>query len=130
LYFLPLTATAVHAQSKADEDAVGKLPQEFCDAWAKHDGHALAKIMAEDVDFVTVATTYLHGRLLSGRLKDSTMTVLKATTRFLRPDMAVVHWSRKIEGDRNADGMARQPRFGMMTLVAEKKMESWACDCD
>jgi uncharacterized protein (TIGR02246 family) len=41
---------------------VGKLPQESCDAWAKHDGHALAKIMAEDVDFVTVATTHLHGR--------------------------------------------------------------------
>ena len=62
LYFLLLSATPAHAQSKADEEAVGKLPQEFCNAWAKHDGHALAKIMAEDVDFVTVATTYLHGR--------------------------------------------------------------------
>jgi uncharacterized protein (TIGR02246 family) len=134
LYFLLLSATAAHAQSKADEDAVGKLPHEFCDAWAKHDGHALAQIMAEDVDFVTVATTYLHGRpdfetfhvrLLSGRFKDSTMTVLKTTTRFLRPDMAVVHWSWKIEGDRNADGTPRQPRFGMMTLVAEKNVGNW-----
>jgi len=134
LYFLLLSATAANAQSKADEDAVGKLPQEFCDAWARHDGHALAQIMAEDVDFVTVATTYLHGRpdfetfhvrLLSGRFKDSTMTVLKTTTRFLRPDMAVVHWSWKIEGDRNADGTPRQPRFGMMTLVAEKNVGNW-----
>jgi uncharacterized protein (TIGR02246 family) len=115
-------------QSKTDEEAVGKLPQEFCDAWAKHDGHALAKLMAEDVDFVTVATTYLHGRadfetfhvrLLSGRFKDSTITVLETTTRFLRPDMAVVHWSWRIEGDKNPDGTPRQPRFGMMTLVAE-----------
>jgi uncharacterized protein (TIGR02246 family) len=113
---------------------VGRLPQEFCDAWAKHDGHALAKIMAEDVDFVTVATTYLHGRsdfetfhvrLLSGRFKDSTMTALKSTTRFLRPDMAVVHWSWKIEGDRNPNDTARQPRFGMMTLVAEKNAGKW-----
>jgi uncharacterized protein (TIGR02246 family) len=131
---LLLSATAAHAQSKADEEAVGKLPQDFCDAWARHDGHALAKIMAEDVDFVTVATTYLHGRpdfetfhirLLSGCFKDSSMTVLKTTTRFLRPDMAVVHWSWKIEGDRSADGTPRQPRFGMMTLVVEKKMGSW-----
>jgi len=122
------------AQSKADEEAVGRLPQEFCDAWAKHDGHALAKIMAEDVDFVTVATTYLHGRadfetfhvrLLSGRFKDSTITILKTTTRFLRPDMAVVHWSWKIEGDKNPDGTPRQPRYGMMTLVAEKKAGNW-----
>lgn len=132
--FLLLSGTVAHAQSKADEEAVGKLPQAFCDAWAKHDGHELAKIMAEDVDFVTVATTYLHGRadfetfhvrLLSGRFKDSTITALKTTTRFLRPDMAVVHWSWKIEGDRNPDGSPRQPRYGMMTLVAEKRNGNW-----
>ena len=134
LCFLLASTSHALAQSKADEEAVGKLPQEFCEAWAKHDGHALAKIMAEDVDFVTVATTYLHGRtdfetfhvrLLSGRFKDSTISVLKTTTRFLRPDMAVVHWSWRIEGDKNADGTPRQPRFGMMTLVAEKKVGNW-----
>src|SRR5215472_2499304 len=134
LCFLLVPTPHAVAQSKADEEAVDKLPQEFCDAFGKHDGHALAKIMAEDVDFVTVATTYLHGRadfetfhvrLLSGRFKDSTMTALKFTTRFLRPDMAVVHWSWKIEGDRNPDGTAREPRFGMMTLVAEKKAGEW-----
>ncbi|HTG61271.1 MAG TPA: SgcJ/EcaC family oxidoreductase [Terriglobia bacterium] len=134
LCFLLASTSHALAQSKADEEAVGKLPQEFCEAWAKHDGHALAKIMAEDVDFVTVATTYLHGRtdfetfhvrLLSGRFKDSTISVLKTTTRFLRRDMAVVHWSWRIEGDKNADGTPRQPRYGMMTLVAEKKVGNW-----
>ena len=134
LCFLLASTSHALAQSKADEEAVGKLPQEFCEAWAKHDGHALAKIMAEDVDFVTVATTYLHGRtdfetfhvrLLSGRFKDSTISVLKTTIRFLRPDMAVVHWSWRIEGDKNADGTPRQPRYGMMTLVAEKKVGNW-----
>jgi uncharacterized protein (TIGR02246 family) len=122
------------AQSKSDQEAVAKLPQAFADAWAKHDGHALAKIMAEDIDFVTVATTYLHGRpdfetfhvrLLSGRFKDSSLTVLKVTTRCLTPDMAVVHWSWKIEGDKNADGSPRQPRFGMMTMVAQKTNGNW-----
>lgn len=82
------------------------MPTDFCAAWAKHDGHALAHIMADDVDFVTVATTYLHGRedfeklhvrLLSGRFKDSTITPIDITARFLRPDLAVVHWSWKIE---------------------------------
>jgi len=124
----------VDAQTKADEEAVGKLPQAFSDAWAKHDGHELAKLMADDVDFVTVATTYLHGqsdfekfhvRLLSGRFKDSSLTPLQTTVRFLRPDMAVVHWSWKIDGDRNPDGTPRQPRYGMMTLVAEKRGGNW-----
>lgn len=134
LLFLLASAWPAFAQSKADEDAVRKLPRDFCDAWDKHDGHALAKIMAEDVDFVTVATTFLHGRvdfekftvrLLSGRFKDSSLTPIEITSRFLRPDMAVVHWSWKIEGDRNRDGTSRQPRYGMMTLVAEKQGTNW-----
>jgi uncharacterized protein (TIGR02246 family) len=128
------TRAALNAQTRVDEEAVRKLPQSFCDAWAKHDGHELAKIMSDDVDFVTVATTYLHGRadfekfhtrLLSGRFKDSTITSLETTTRFLRPDMAVVHWSWKIEGDKNFDGTPRPPRFGMMTMLAQKRSGNW-----
>ncbi len=124
----------VLAQSNADDQALRALPQSFCAAWAKHDGHALARIMADDVDFVTVATTYLHGRkdfedfhvrLLSGRFKDSTITPIDITARFLRPDLGVVHWSWKIEGDKNTDGTAREARYGMMTLVAEKRHGAW-----
>ena len=131
---LLMTSSNVNAQAKGDEQAVRKLPQAFCDAWAKHDGHELAKMMDDDVDFVTVATTYLHGkadfekfhmRLLSGRFKDSTITPLETTIRFLRPDMAVVHWSWKIAGDKNADGTPRPPRFGLMTMVAEKRGDAW-----
>ena len=130
-----LLAASANAQSNADEDAVRRLPQAFCDAWAKHDGHELAKIMAKDMDFVTFATTFLHGRadfekfhtrLLSGRFKEATLTSLQTTERFLRRDMAMVHWSWKIEGNRNMDGTARQqPRFGMMTMVAEKRNGAW-----
>jgi uncharacterized protein (TIGR02246 family) len=134
LMLLLMTSSNLNAQTKADEEAVRKLPQAFCDAWAKHDGHELAKIMADDVDFVTVATVYLHGRpdfekfharLLSGRFKDSTLTTLENTMRFLRPDMAVVHWSWRIAGDKNPDGTPRPPRFGMMTMVAEKRGDAW-----
>jgi len=134
-FFLLLFAVAVDAQTKSDEEAARRLPQAFCDAWAKHDGHELAKIMADDVDFVTVATTYLHGRadfekfhtrLLSGRFKEASITPLQTTVRFLHSDMAVVHWSWKIEGDRNMDGtMRQQPRYGMMTMLAEKRNGTW-----
>ena len=129
-----LTSLSLRAQTSTDEEAVRKLPQSFCDAWAKHDGHELAKIMTDDVDFVTVATVYLHGRadfekfharLLSGRFKDSTITPLEITARFLRPDITVVHWSWKIEGDKNFDGAPRAPRFGMMTMVAQKRNSNW-----
>jgi uncharacterized protein (TIGR02246 family) len=135
LPFLLLLATSIlNAQSKADEEAVRKLPQSFCEAWERHDGHALAKIMADDVDFVTVADVYLHGRadfetfhvrLLSGRFKDSHTTALQTTVRFLQHDMAVVHWSWRIDSDKNFDGTPRAPRFGMMTMVAQKRGGTW-----
>lgn len=124
----------VRAQTKADLKTVRNIPHGFCDAWAKHDGHALARIMADDVDFVTVGATLIHGRrdfetyhtrLLSGRFKDSTITVRQVEARFLRPDVAIVRWTWKIAGDRNPDGSPRTPRYGMMTMIAQKRGGSW-----
>jgi len=78
--------SVAQAQTKQDEKAVRELPQAFSNAWAKHDGHELAKIMAEDVDFVTVGATWFgvrvdfekhRTRLLSGRFHDSTLTLLQ-----------------------------------------------------
>ena len=112
-------STIGDAQTKSDEDAVRALPRAFCEAWAKHDGHQLATIMAEDVDFVTVGGAWFHGRadfekyhtrLLSGRFRDSTNTPLETIVRFLRPDEAVVHWKWTIEGDKNPDGSPRPKR--------------------
>lgn len=122
------------AQTKADEEAVRALPRAFCDAWAKHDGHQLAAIMAEDVDFVTVGAMWFHGRadfekyhtkLLAERFRESTNTMLETKLRFLRPDEAVVHWSWAIEGDKNPDGSPRPKRFGLMTMVAQKRNGAW-----
>jgi uncharacterized protein (TIGR02246 family) len=124
----------IGAQTKRDENAVHMLPQAFSDAWNRHDGHELAKVMAEDVDFVTVGATWIRGRsdfekyhtrLLRGRFSGSTITPLQIAVRFLHPDVSVVHWSWKIEGDRNPDGTARRPRYGMMTMVAEKRDGKW-----
>jgi uncharacterized protein (TIGR02246 family) len=129
-----LAGTTMRAQTKADDEALRKLPQLHCEAWNKGDAHELAKLMADDGDFVTVATVYLHGRadyekfharLLSGRFKNSSFTPLETTVRFLRPDMGVVHWSWKMTGDKNYDGTDRPPRFGLMTLVVEKREGSW-----
>ncbi len=125
---------SLFGQTKNDEEAVRTLPRAFCDAWAKHDGHELAKIMAADVDFVTVGATWLHGssdfekyhsRLLSGRFKEASNTLITTEVRFLRPDLALVHWSWTIEGDKNFDGTPRPKRYGMMLMVAEKRQGHW-----
>lgn len=134
LFLICLGMSNLSAQTRADELAVRRLPQAECDAWNKHDAHALAELLAEDGDFVTVATVFLHGRadyekfharLLAGRFKDSVFTPLETTVRFLRPDIAVIHWSWKMTGDKNFDGTPRPPRFGLMTFVAEKQGGAW-----
>jgi len=131
---LLIAGCTLHAQTKADEAAVHNVPQAFAAAWAKHDGHQLAKIMSEDVDFVNVNAEWLHGRadfelfhtrLLSGRFKESTLTPLEINVRFLRPDQAVLHWNWRVEADRNQDQTTRKPRFGLFTMIVEKRGEAW-----
>jgi uncharacterized protein (TIGR02246 family) len=126
--------STVVADAKSDEAAIRNLPNAFCAAWNRHDGHALAQVMADDVDFVTVGAMWLHGRpdfekyhtrLLSGRFGQSRITSLQTAVRFLRPDVAIVHWSWKIAGDKNVDLTPRQPRYGMMTMLVEKRNGSW-----
>ena len=118
LVIFPLTTAA---QSTEDTE-LRDLPKQFVVAWTKHDVHELAKMMADDIDFVNVGAFWLHGkadfekyhsRLLTGRFKQSSMTP------------AAVHWGWRIEGDRNFDGSPRQPRFGLMILIAEKRNGRW-----
>jgi uncharacterized protein (TIGR02246 family) len=117
-----------------DEEAVHNLPQAFCAAFNKHDGQQLGQIMADDLDFVTVGATWLHGRsdfekytsrLLSGRFNNVTIELLYVAVRFLRPDTAIVHWSWAVTGDRNPDGTARRRRYGLMTMVTAKRNSTW-----
>jgi uncharacterized protein (TIGR02246 family) len=129
-----VAAAPVAAQTSGDSEAVRALPRRFCDAWAKHDAHQLAAIMADDIDFVTVGATWTHGRpdfekyhsrLLTGRFKESSNTPLEIAERFLRPDLAVIHWTWSISGDKNYGGTPRPQRYGMMVMVAEKRNGNW-----
>ena len=132
-----MLGTVIEGQSfnKQDEAALQRLPQAFSAAFNKRDAHALAMIMSEDVDFVTVGLTWLHGladfekyhaRLIADRFNDISVTVLKTHVRFMRPDIAVVRYSWSVAGDRNVDGSARPQRFGMTTMIAEKRRDAWA----
>src|SRR6516164_6800711 len=127
-------ANFASAQTNSDEEALRVLLKAFSVAWAEHNGHKLAGIMAEDVDFVTVRGVWLQGRanfekyhtrILSGRFRDSTNTPLEIRVRFLHPDEAVVHWSWAIEGEKGADGSLQPKRFGIMTMVARKTDKGW-----
>src|SRR6202046_2207258 len=101
-FFLMVTVSkCAAAQTKADEAAVQQIPKAFVTAWATHDGHQLAKLMSDDVDFVNVGGDWMHGRpdfelyhtrLLAGIFKNSTLKVLDAAVHFIRSGLAVPHW--------------------------------------
>lgn len=125
---------SLFAQTSADQDALRDLPQKFQSAWSMHDGHALAEVMADDVDFITVGAAWLHGRadfekyhsrLLSGRFKESTLTVLQTEIQFLTPVVAVVRCKWRMTQDKNVDGTPRPPRYGLMSMVAGKRKGKW-----
>jgi len=126
--------TPAEAQTQQDEAAVRDLPRAFNEAVNKHDAHAMGTILAEDVDFVTVGLLWLHGRadlekyhvrMMAGRFKEITSTILETHVRFVRPDVAVVRYSWMIQGDKNVDGSARPQRFGLITMVVERRNETW-----
>jgi uncharacterized protein (TIGR02246 family) len=125
---------SLFAQSTADETALRAIPRTFCAAWAAHDGHKLAELASDDVDFVNVGAVWLRGkrdfekyhtRLLSGRFKDSSFSELQTFVRLLRPDLAIVRWSWKIQGDKNFDGTLRPVRYGLFSMLVEKKAGKW-----
>ena len=128
------TGSLAPAQSRSDREAVEMLPRHFVEAWAKHDGHALSQILADDSDFVNVGGVWLHGkkdfetyhsRLLSNRFRDAQMTLLELKSNFVRRDLGVVRWSWSMVGDRNPNGSTRPPRAGLMTMLAEKRGGVW-----
>ena len=134
--FLVAGATAAApatAQSQEDRETVARLPARFSQAWANHDGHQLAALMSPDVDFVNVGAIWLrgpdfetyHSRILAGRFRDSTNTPLAIDVKFLRRDIAAVRWSWKIEGERLADESFAPARYGLMTMIAEKRNGRW-----
>jgi uncharacterized protein (TIGR02246 family) len=119
---------------RADEERLRSLPKIFSDAVNNKDAYALSEIMADDVDYVNVDAALMRGRAdvekhhvagFSGFLRASIFEVLQISIRFLRPDIAFVHWSWTATGDIGRDGLARPRRYGVMTMVAEKQADDW-----
>ena len=126
--------TQAHAQSAADKAALEMLPSKFSQAWATHDGSKLAELVADNIDWITVGGTWYRGkrdfqlyhtRLLTGRFREAQWTALEHKVDFIRPDLAFVRWSWRMDGDKNFDGTLRPPRVGILTTVVEKQANDW-----
>lgn len=107
--------------TKADEDAIRKIEDDFNEAWGRHDPDGMVKSLADDAEFITVNGAWersrdgfrnlmvrLHGP--TGPFRVSTREASELRIRFLSPEAAIVHTRFHIRGDvdepeRNSVGM-------------------------
>jgi len=118
----------------SDEAAIRQVETGLQDAWNHHDMKAWASLFTEDADFVNVAGWWWKGRAEIEKkhtashtyiFHDSTLTIDEVHTRFLTPEIAVVHVSWTLVGHKNPDGSAGQPRKGIFTQVLQKQNGEW-----
>lgn len=134
LMSLVLPTAAQTKGSTKDREAIRSIALKWQDTWNRHEIKALASLVAEDVDLVTVSGTWLrsrkefeedHTKSHEMALRDSVLKVNGTSVKFIRPDVAVAHGEWGIEGVKDADGKPRQPQQGIFTWVLEKRKGAW-----
>jgi uncharacterized protein (TIGR02246 family) len=128
-------AGSAHSQVQTNNiEEIKQIERAFQEAWNRHDMKSLAALVAEDVDFVTVSGTWLrgrrdfeesHSRAHAMMFKESVLTTTDVQVKVLKPDIALVHVSWGMKGDKDPDGTPRQPRRGILTEVVTKHDSRW-----
>jgi uncharacterized protein (TIGR02246 family) len=102
------------------------LVDEWQDAWNRHDAGLLARLVAGDVDFVTVAGRWLrgrsefhewHGLIHRTHLQASRWTNLGCRARSLHGDLTLVHLEWRIDNEIQAGSPRPLSRLGVFSWV-------------
>ena len=126
---------AAQTPDQSAESSARAVAEAWQKAWNTHDMNALAEVVDERVDFITVGGRWLRGReafkehhaLLHTTVSfNESTTELRAThARRLSPDVLLAHAEWAFRGDRNPDGAARRPRDTIMTWVLTQSGGRW-----
>jgi uncharacterized protein (TIGR02246 family) len=120
--------------SAKDMAALQDLPATFERCWNNHNMDSMGTMLTDDVDFVNVAGTWLRGKTATvNDHKDSHSMMFKhsffgtdsVNIRYVRSDLAIIHFGWGIRGDLDPDGTPRKPRHGIFTWVAIKEKGKW-----
>ena len=131
---LPMAAQTTKGKGK-EEEAIKSIALKWEDSWNRHDMKALAALVAEDVDFITVAGNWRKNRKEfeehhankrhEMQYSESVWTTKNIKVKFIRPDVALAHIEWIIKGDKDPDGKPRQPRQGISSWILEKRNGKW-----
>lgn len=138
LFFSVLFSTGTIAQvgtySKVDMSALEALPEKWIKFWNMHNIDSLSTLLQKDADLVTVVGTLLKGResfikdhspKFSTNFKESVLTKDTIIIKYVKPELAIIHFGWGISGDLDRQGNKQQLRHGIGTWVAVKEMNNW-----
>ena len=132
---VPIRADEKPDQEK-DEALIRRMGKVWQDGWNNRDVDALAALLAEDVDFITVRGSegWLQGRdefradhdgKLKTRFANSEWTTKSVHVKFIRPDLAFARVLWSTTGDKVRHVKHGEPRAGIFTWVVEKRDSAW-----
>ena len=127
---------AEQATRARDEAAIRQLGKRWEEAWNKHDAEAMASLLGDDVDFITVRGPegWLIGKKQFAedhawkhrtRFAESVWATKEVHVRFLRPDLALARVLWETRGDKVPHRKHGEPREGIFGWVVEKRDGKW-----
>ncbi|HEU4596579.1 MAG TPA: SgcJ/EcaC family oxidoreductase [Pyrinomonadaceae bacterium] len=130
---LSVAAQASGQPSGSDDDAaIRENVRQLEAGWNSKSGALFAKPFAEDADYVVINGLHIRGREAIGAghqqifdsfMKETTLALTVKQTRYIRPDVAVVHVGAHLKAPKAAEG-AREADAAI-TLVMSKEKSGW-----
>jgi uncharacterized protein (TIGR02246 family) len=120
--------------STKDLAALQALPATFERCWNTHNIDSIGTILTDDVDFINVAGTWLRGKAAtvydhkdshSMMFKNSVLNTDSVNIKYVKPDLAIIHFGWGLKGDLDPDGTPRKPRHGLFTWVVIRQQGKW-----
>lgn len=133
IFIVPGIGCGAITGAAEDEEAIRDLEKRQAEAWNQHDAKAYAALFTEDGDCVNVVGWWWKGRAeIEKKLTDayvfvfreSVLTIGEVTSRFLQPDLAVVHIRWTMTGARTPQGIPT-PQQGIQTQLVRKQDGRW-----
>jgi uncharacterized protein (TIGR02246 family) len=122
-----------HAQTNTTTDdlQIRELVNTLQDGWAKKDGNLFASPFAENADYVVVNGMHIKGKpaiagghqtIFDSFYKETYIKTEVQSIRYLKPDIAIVHFTSHLTGNSNGQKMNSK---GQITLTVEKSSTGW-----
>jgi len=129
-----LVNTVNQLPKASSESGIQSVLNDFAKAWNEHNAKVFSLVFTEDADCTNVMGDSFHGRraieekhkpLFKTTWAQSTLTIVKSKTRFIKPDVAAVDAWWTLDGLKTPDGKERDGRSGLLNVIMTLHYDNW-----